>query len=186
MPACCNLSRLGDIKSCESHAFRFLLRKRRNYLSKSAVYYRNGSLQNSPELKSKVSHSTGCDAPRECFQWLHQNWLDSTPAAWYAQGPLPFGHECDSVGWHRGCHLHTNSPGMPPQLWSTLRVVFRFPVDSHVQCDLVSSLWKGSVGVGGLCLLVPPVSHSAWVLACIWAASSPSGQRTQRGPPYWQ
>lgn len=115
MPACCNLSLLGDIKSCENPAFRFLLRKRRSCLSKSAVYYRNSSLQNSPELKSELPYSTGCDAPQACFQWLHQNWLDSTPAARYAQGQLPFGHECDSVGWHRRCHLHTNSPGMPPQ-----------------------------------------------------------------------
>lgn len=73
-----------------------------------------------------------------------------------------------------------------PSPWSTLRAALRFPVGSHVQCDLVTSLWKGSVGVRGLCLLVPPVSHSAWVLACICAASSPRGQRTQRGPQYWQ
>lgn len=128
-----------------------------------------------------MCYSSGCHAPRKCFRWLHQNWLDSTPAAQFAQGQLPFGHECDSVGWHGGCHLMQTLRARRPSPWSTPRAALRFPVGFHVLCDLVASLWKGSAGVGGLCLLVPPGSHSAWALTCICAASSPSGQRTQSG-----
>lgn len=55
---------LSFIKFCTSHTFRFISRKRRNYLRKNATYYRNvSSSQNSRELKTKAFYRMDCEAP---------------------------------------------------------------------------------------------------------------------------
>lgn len=110
----------------------------------------NSSFQNGPELKSNVSYSTGCDTPWESSSGSVRTGGTQLLLPRMHRASCPSGMSVILLeGTGVATFIQTLQTCLPSP-WSTLRAALRLPGGSHVQCGLVPSLWKGSVGVRGL------------------------------------